>query len=149
MPPAYCPHHRSLWIRIALRRKFQNERKRSVWVLLSRRKWKHQQSGRKFRRSEYLSLKVMTKTRNLESLVLLLCVGIKAILAEPYWQFSINNYHFFSFTKWKERKILYNKLLTNLDGSVMPGNVKCWHRYRSVDTPKPKFDISRHDLTLG
>ena len=36
------PPHRSIRIRIALWRHFQNERKPSVWDLLSRQKWKHQ-----------------------------------------------------------------------------------------------------------
>ena len=36
--------------------------------------------------------------------------------------------------------MLYYKQLTNLDRSVMPGNIKL--------RLKPQFDISRHDITL-
>ena len=45
----------------------------------------------------------------------------------------------------------YNEQLTNLDRSVMPGNIKLrlWRINLAIDTLKPQFDISRHDLTLG
>ena len=51
-------------------------------------------------------------------------VSWEDLRAEQNNMFSINNDHFFSFTKWKEQKMPYNKQLTNLDRSVMPGNIK-------------------------